>query len=80
MIMGITWTHLKSVWNPSGSSDVPYSSKPITGQELFLAVSYSKPALATTTGEQNSAQTDGSIWNFHICVLFLISISIEEVF
>ena len=41
--MGITWTHLESVWNPSGPSEVPYS----TNQELFFAVSYSKPALNT---------------------------------
>jgi hypothetical protein len=27
------------------SSEVPYSPKPVTGQEPFFAVSYSKPAL-----------------------------------
>jgi hypothetical protein len=44
MIMGIT--HLESVWNPSGPSEVPYSSNQyLTVQELFFAVSYSKPAL-----------------------------------
>ena len=37
MSIGITWTHLESVWNPSGPS--------VTGQELFFAVSYSIPAL-----------------------------------
>ena len=26
MIMGIAWTHLESVWNPSGPSEVPYWS------------------------------------------------------
>ena len=45
MIMGITWTHLDSVWNPSGPSEVPLLHKPVTGQELFFVVSYSKPAL-----------------------------------
>ena len=47
MIRGITWTDTQSVWNHSGPSDVPYSAKPVTGQELFLlfAVSYNKPAL-----------------------------------
>ena len=46
MISGITWTHIQSVWNHSGSSEGPYSTKPVTGQELFFAVSYNKPALA----------------------------------
>ena len=41
MIRGITWTHIQSVWNHSG----PLFRKPVTGQELFFAVSYSKPAL-----------------------------------
>ena len=45
MIMGITWTHLESVWNPSGPSEVPLLLKPVTGQELFFTVSYSKLAL-----------------------------------
>ena len=46
MSMGIT--HLESVWNPSGPSEFrgPLLLKPVTGQELFFAVSYSKPALA----------------------------------
>jgi hypothetical protein len=46
MIMAITWTHLESVWNPSGPSEVP-----VTGQELFFAVSYSKPALVNDWSE-----------------------------
>ena len=29
----------------SGPSEVPLLLKPVTGQEMFLAVSYSKPAL-----------------------------------
>ena len=46
MILGITWTHLESVWNPSRPSEVPLVlHKPVTGQELFFAVSYSKPPL-----------------------------------
>ena len=46
MVMGITWTHLESDWNPSFRSfRVPQLHKPVTGQELFFAVSYSKPAL-----------------------------------
>ena len=45
MIMGLTWTHLESLWNPSGPSEVPLLYKPVTGQELFFAISYSKPAL-----------------------------------
>ena len=44
MIIGIT--HLESVWNRLGPSEVPYLlHKPVTGQELFFAISYSKPAL-----------------------------------
>ena len=43
MFMGITWTHLESVWNPSG----PLLHKAVTDQELFFVVSYSKPALGT---------------------------------
>ena len=38
MIMEIPWTLLESVWNPP-------LHKQVTGQELFFAVSYSKPAL-----------------------------------
>ena len=45
MVMGITWTHSESVWNPSG----PLLLKPVTGQELFFAISYSKPALVLTS-------------------------------
>ena len=45
MIMGIHWTHLESVWSPSGPLEVPLLHKPVTGQELFFAVSYSKLAL-----------------------------------
>ena len=42
MIMGISWTHLEPVWNPSGPLEVPYS----TNQSgAIFAVSYSKPAL-----------------------------------
>ena len=41
MIRGITWTHIQSVWNHSGPSEVPLFRKPIS-----FAVSYSKPALA----------------------------------
>ena len=26
MILGLTWIHLESVWNPSGPSEVPYST------------------------------------------------------
>ncbi len=47
MIRGITWTHIQSVWNHSGPSEPgPLFRKPGTGQELFFAVSYCKPALA----------------------------------
>ena len=45
MIMGITWAHLESVWNPSGPLEVPLLHKPVTGQELSFAFSYSKLAL-----------------------------------
>ena len=41
MIMGRTWTHLES----SKSFKGPLLPKPVTGQEQFFAVSYSKPAL-----------------------------------
>ena len=43
--MRITLTHLKSVWNLLGPSEVPYSTKQVTGQELFFAVSFSKLVL-----------------------------------
>ena len=47
MIREITWTHIQSVWNHSGPSEVPsLFRKPVAGQELFFAASYSKPALA----------------------------------
>jgi hypothetical protein len=45
MIMGLTWTHLESLSNPSGPSEVPLLYEPVTGQELFFAISYSKPVL-----------------------------------
>ena len=36
MISRITWTHMQSVWNHSGPSEVPYVfRKQVTGQELF---------------------------------------------
>ena len=35
--MGITWTHLESLLNPSGPSEVPYFTiQTVMGQELFL--------------------------------------------
>ena len=37
--------HPGSILYDLESSEVPYFHKPITGQELFFAVSYSKPAL-----------------------------------
>ena len=46
MIMGITWTHLESVLESFRSFRGPLLHKPLTGQELFFAISYSKPALA----------------------------------
>ena len=36
---GITWTHKQSVWNHSGPSEVPYSSKPVTKADLELETS-----------------------------------------
>ena len=36
--MGITWTHLESVWNPSGPSEVPYSMFPIKRTVFFTNV------------------------------------------
>ena len=56
MIRGITCTHIQSVWNHSGPSEVPLFRKPGTGQEFFLAVSYSKPALARHSGVRRSAK------------------------
>ena len=44
--MGITWTHIQSVWNHSGPSEGPYSANQ-TGQELFFAVSYGKRPLVS---------------------------------
>ena len=46
--------HLGSVWYHSEPSEGPYGlfSKPVTGQELFFAVTYSKLALAV--GQQAS--------------------------
>jgi hypothetical protein len=48
--MGIT--HLESVWNPSGHSEVPYVLLKLVTQELFFAVSYSKPGLTKCQFEQ----------------------------
>ena len=52
--------HPGSILYRSESSEVPYSRtatavlalfyKPVTGQELFFAVSYSKPALVSLSG------------------------------
>ena len=44
MIKGMTWTNIKSVWNLSGLSDVPYSAKQ-NWSGTFFAVTYSKLAL-----------------------------------
>ena len=44
MIIGITWTHLESVWNPSGSSKVP-TPQTNNWSGTFFHGSYSKPAL-----------------------------------
>ena len=41
----MTWTNIKSVWNLSGLSDVPYSAKQ-NWSGTFFAVTYSKPALS----------------------------------
>ena len=46
MIRGIIWTHIKSINLESFSSfRGALFCKPVTGQELFFAVSYSKLAL-----------------------------------
>ena len=42
MSLSYSHDHLGSVWYHSESSEGPYFSKPVTGQELFLAVSYSR--------------------------------------
>ena len=55
MIMAVTYTHLESVWNPSGPSEVPYLLlKLVTSQELFFVVSYIKPALVHTSQKQKN--------------------------
>ena len=48
MTMGITQTHLESVWNPSGLSEVPIPQTS-NWSGTFFAVSYSKPALGLQT-------------------------------
>ena len=49
MIRGITWTHIQSIWNHSGPSEVPYSANQYSNWSgTFFAVSYSKPALLPT--------------------------------
>ena len=35
MIRGITWTHIQSVWNHSGPSEVPYSAKQSLVRNFF---------------------------------------------
>jgi hypothetical protein len=61
--MGIAQTHLESVWNPSGSSDRgPLLFKPVTGQELFFAVSYSKPALVNSLHSSIPKNTKNSCY------------------
>ena len=51
MIRGITWTQIQVLRSP-------LFRKPVTGQELIYAVSYSKPALsAITSGARSFSQT-----------------------
>ena len=46
MIRGIIWTHIQSISSESFRSfRGPLFRKPVTGQELFFAASYSKQAL-----------------------------------
>ena len=45
MSLSYSHDHLGSVWYHSEPSEGPNSPKPVTGQELFFAISYSKPAL-----------------------------------
>ena len=42
-----------------------FRTKPVTGQELFFAVSYSKPALDITTSKKSSLKG----WNFRFSLL-----------
>ena len=49
MVRGITWTHIQSILDTLRSFRGPLFCKPVTGQELFFAVSYSKPALVATS-------------------------------
>ena len=44
MIKGITWTHIQSVWNYSGPSEVPYFPNQLLVMNFFV-VFYNKPAL-----------------------------------
>ena len=48
MISGITWTHIKSVWNHSGPLEVPYFANQ-NWSGTFFAVSHSKPAVFEVT-------------------------------
>ena len=44
MFMGITWTHLESVWNPSGIQRSPILQTS-NWSGTFFAVPFNKPAL-----------------------------------
>ena len=46
MIKEVTHAHLGPIWYQTEPSDVPLFPKPVSGLGLFLAVSYSKQALA----------------------------------
>ena len=59
MIKGVTHAHLGPIWYHFEPSDVPYSPNQYTGHELFIAVSYSKPAL-------------GMIFIYYIYVYFFL--------
>ena len=60
MIGGITWTHTISL-ESFRSFRVPLFYKPVTGEELFLAVSYSKPALISDLFETKNVHAPPEI-------------------
>ena len=63
MSLSYSHDHLGSVWYHSEPSEGPLFPKPVTGQELFLAVSYSKPALGWKIHPTRSTDGQDEIFN-----------------
>ena len=75
--MGITWTHLESVWNPSGASEVPYSTNQYTDVGFASVLSSGFTTMAVINppesklAKRTSVQCGPSIININYFFLIL---------